>query len=85
MAKRRTQEDFDFNAKVLEKLFNQHSAGGNTATITYTDLIESGYKGSMSYSSPSPSGAGNYLIRQLPAKRNEGISKRQYSIFKMFN
>lgn len=82
MAKRRTKEQVASNAVRLDTLFRQNTVDGKTAKITFRQLFESGYEGSMPYTIPS--GAGDYLIKQNKREYRTSPLEITYSILKMF-
>lgn len=82
MGKRRTKEDVAFNETLLDKLWDANYTSGDSCIITYMDLKNGEYRGSLPYTVPSSVGS-KYLIRQRKQRRGNSTLEKTYSILKM--
>mgnify|MGYP007100159987 CR=1 FL=1 len=81
MAKRRTKADVSWNEILLSGICTS-KGNGKTATITFRDLHNLGWRGSMPYCTPMTQG--KYMIKQDKRKRGLSPTETTYSIVKLW-
>ena len=80
--KRRTKQDKEKNDNILQQLFIEYKISNTVAdNIPRSELIESGYIGSLPYTFPTATK--NFMIRQNPKPKHQ--REPTYTIFRMFN